>query len=589
MNTPWARALVEELHHAGVREACIAPGSRSTPLVLALHRHGGFRIRVFLDERSAAFFALGVGKASGIPAAVVTTSGTAVANLVPAAVEAHQSEAPLILLTADRPHHLRDADANQAIRQPGMFGGFVREEWDLPQPRLDDASLRHLRAVAVRAVAAAVGDPPGPVHLNVPLRKPLEPQDTADGKPDGPADESALGLHGRRDRPLVQVTPHRGMPDPAALDRVEALLDEASRPILVAGPLPRPRETGAAIIRFAAAHGVPLLADPLSGARTQADHGAVRVSAYDLFLRSGAVREALEPDLVLRVGAAPTSAALNGWLESLTHVPQVVVDAGARWKDHLNAATHYLRSDPTATLLALATSADRPAPARWRDLWAAVDGAALQAALDAPGPLHEGHVAAMVMKAVPGDGVLFVSSSMPVRDVDGFGGERADDLPVFGNRGASGIDGIVSTAAGVASGTGRRVVALLGDLAFLHDSNGLLALREKDIRVTLVVVNNDGGGIFHMLPVREFEPPFTQLFATPHGLDLAHLARLHGLPHRRVEDLEALAGVLGEELGSPDSRVLEIVTDRDSNRVGHEAAMAAALAAARDALNNFTE
>lgn len=588
-NTPWARALLEELHRAGVRELCIAPGSRSTPLVLAAHAHGGFRTRVFLDERCAAFFALGVGKSTGVPAAVVTTSGTAVANLLPAAVEAHQAEVPLLLVTADRPHHLRDADANQAIRQPGIFGSCVREAWDLPQPILDAASLRHLRAVAVRAVAAAVGDPAGPVHVNVPFRKPLEPGAGGQEESDAMAREAPVAALGRGDAPLVRITALRGMPDPEAMARVGELLDGSVRPLLVAGPTPRPGEVGAAAIRFAAARGVPLLADPLSGARTQAGHGAVRVGAYDLFLRSGSVREALEPDLIVRVGAAPTSATLNSWLEALGAVPQVVVDAGARWKDHVNAASHYLRADPATVLSELARSADRPAPASWRSLWEAVDGAAAEAALHAPGPRHEGHVAATVAAATPSECALFVSSSMPVRDVDGFGGVRDDGLPVHGNRGASGIDGIVSTAAGVSAGSGRRVVALLGDLAFLHDANGLLALREEGVQVTLVVVNNDGGGIFHMLPVREHEPPFTRFFATPHGLDLSHLARLHGLPHTRVEDLGALDGVLGSELEAPGSRVVEIVTDRESNRVGHEAAVAAAFAAARDALNNFTE
>ena len=189
----------------------------------------------------------------------------------------------------------------------------------------------------------------------------------------------------------------------------------------------------------------------------------------------------------------------------------------------------------------------------------------------------------------PAECALFVSSSMPIRDVDGFGGVRDDGLEVYGNRGASGIDGIVSTAAGVSAGTVRRTVALMGDLAFLHDANGLLALREPGVQVTLVVVNNDGGGIFHMLPVRAYDPPFEELFGTPHGLDLAHLARLHGIPHERIEDLEGLDGVLQESLAAPGSRLVEVVTHREANRIGHEAAMSAAIAAAKDALDNFTE
>ncbi len=588
-NSLWAGALVEELVRCGLREVCVAPGSRSTPLVLAAAESKELRVRVFLDERSAAFFALGVGKSSDVPAAVITTSGTAVANLLPAVVEAHQSEAPLLLLTADRPHHLRDADANQAIRQPGIFGDFVREAWDLPQPLADAAALRHLRAVAVRAMAAALGDPAGPVHLNLPFRKPLEPTPVEGDVPSDLAERHPVAVQGRGGEPLVRVGRRRARASDEDRERLDHLLASSERPLLVAGPVPRPQDVGPALIRFAAARGVPLLADPLSGARTQPDRGATRVAAYDLFLRDASVRERLRPDLVVRVGAAPTSAALNQWLESLLDVPQVVVDAGARWKDHLNAASHYLQVDPEEILLEMGMGHERAAAAGWRKRWRSVDQAARAGAQGAPGPRHEGLVAAAVVAHTPAECALFVSSSMPIRDVDGFGGVRDDGLEVYGNRGASGIDGIVSTAAGVSAGTVRRTVALMGDLAFLHDANGLLALREPGVQVTLVVVNNDGGGIFHMLPVRAYDPPFEELFGTPHGLDLAHLARLHGIPHERIEDLEGLDGVLQESLAAPGSRLVEVVTRREANRIGHEAAMSAAIAAAKDALDNFTE
>ncbi|UCC25070.1 MAG: 2-succinyl-5-enolpyruvyl-6-hydroxy-3-cyclohexene-1-carboxylic-acid synthase, partial [Gemmatimonadales bacterium] len=536
-NATWARALVEELVRCGVREVCLAPGSRSTPLVLAVAQAPELTVRVFLDERSAAFFALGIGKSTGAPAAVVTTSGTAVANLLPAVVEAHQAEAPLLLLTADRPHHLRDADANQAIRQPGIFGDYPRAAWDLPQPAVDDQALRHLRAVAARAVAASRGDPAGPVHLNLPFRKPLEPTPVEGDVPEDFERHHPVAMRGREGVPMVQVGWRRARASEEDGEVLELGLAASERPLLVVGPVPRPQAIGKAAIRFAAARGIPLLVDPLSGSRTLPDRGASRISAYDLFLRSDRVAGALRPDLVIRVGAAPTSAALNRWLESLLDVPQIVVDAGARWKDHLHAASHYLQVDPEEFLRERSLGHERTVPARWRALWEAVDGAARDGAIHAPGPRHEGHVAAAVFRGTPEECALFVSSSMPIRDVDGFGGVREDGLPVFGNRGASGIDGIVSTAAGVAAGTGRRTVALLGDLAFLHDANGLLALREPGVQLTLVVVNNDGGGIFHMLPVRSYDPPFERLFATPHGLDLGHLARLHEIPHHRVEDL----------------------------------------------------
>ncbi|MDT8340919.1 MAG: 2-succinyl-5-enolpyruvyl-6-hydroxy-3-cyclohexene-1-carboxylic-acid synthase [Longimicrobiales bacterium] len=600
-NALWARALVQELERAGVREVCLAPGSRSTPLALELATRPGLTVRVFLDERAAAYFALGVGKATGVPAAVLTTSGTAVANLLPAVVEAHQAEVPLLLLTADRPRRLRDADANQTIRQAGIFAAFVREAWDLPEPRAEEEALRHLRTVAVRAVASAVGDPPGPVHLNVPFAKPLEPAiggDAGVASPDELGPETFRGVAslaavGRGSAPLTRVSPRRFRAGAEDVEALAARLAAAERPLLVAGVTPRPSEVGAAVLRCAAACGVPVLADPLSGARTCPPRGATRAAAYDLYLRSPEVRAGLVPDLVVRVGAAPTSAALAGWLEALASVPQVVVDAGARWKDHQNAASDYLRADPAEVLGALTDRGGVGAAAGgatgWRARWAAVDRAALDAALRVADPPHEGLLAARVMAGTPAECALFVSSSMPIRDVDAFGGVRDDGLPVFGNRGASGIDGIVSTAAGVAAGARRRVVALLGDLAFLHDANGLLALREEGVDVTLVVVNNDGGGIFHMLPVRAFEPPFTRLFATPHGLDLSHLARMHGIPHLVMEDPREGSGVLEEALAAPGSRLVEVRTEREANRIGHEAAVAAAVAAARAALNDLME
>jgi 2-succinyl-5-enolpyruvyl-6-hydroxy-3-cyclohexene-1-carboxylate synthase len=546
-------------------------------------------VRVFLDERSAAFFALGVGKGSGVPAAVVTTSGTAVANLLPAVAEACQSETPLLLLTADRPHHLRDSDANQAIPQPGIFGAFTRAAWDLPQPGVDAPALLHLRAVADRAVAAALGTPAGPVHLNLPFRKPLEPSDEAGDVPPGFGESEVLALRGRDPDPLVRISRRRAAASESELERLAELIDAAERPVLVAGIASEAHRLGPAVTRFAAACGMPLLADPLSGARMGPSHGSARIAGYDLFLRDAEVRERLRPDLVLRLGAAPTSASLLRWLSEAHEALQIVVDGGGRWKDHQNTASLYVAADGPDTLEALASRVGLPAPLSWRRRWEVADRAAARGARKAPGPRHEGHVAATVVAGVESSDVLFVSSSMPIRDVDAYGTPREEGPAIFGNRGASGIDGIVSTAAGVAAGTGNRTVLLTGDLALLHDSNGLLAVREEGVELVVVVVNNDGGGIFHMLPVREYDPPFTELFATPHGLELAHLARLYGLPHTRVESPKGVEEALRVGLEAGGSRMIEVVTDREVNRIGHQAAVLAATEAARDALKAWDE
>lgn len=523
--TRWARTFADELARAGVREVVLAPGSRSTPLVMAFAGDDRFRLRVHLDERSAGFFALGVGKAAGIPAALVTTSGTAAANLLPAVVEASMSGVPLLALTADRPHRLRDADANQAIDQLHLFGRYTRAFFEAAPPTLDEQALRHLRALAGRAVSAAAGPPAGPVHVNFPFDKPLEPVETGEAfERDHPL--VASGRAGRA--PFVRVLRGRLRAAPREIAEVTDLLD-AARGVIVAGPSSEPGRDGPAAVGLAARSGFPLLADPLSGARYGPSSGAQRVAAYDLFLDAPDVAGRLAPSVIVRVGASPTSAPLQRWLSAHDGVPHVVVDAGPRWKDHGATATHYVHADPAETLGVLAERVRRPAPESWREAWRAAERAALDALAEGDGEPHEGEVAGAIVRAAPPGATLLVSSSMPVRDVDAFGHPREEPLDVLGNRGASGIDGVLSTAFGIASQREAPTLCLVGDLAFFHDQNGLLWSREPDAAVVFVLVDNDGGGIFHRLPIAAHEPHFTRLFATPHGLDLGQAAALHGI------------------------------------------------------------
>jgi 2-succinyl-5-enolpyruvyl-6-hydroxy-3-cyclohexene-1-carboxylate synthase len=609
-NELWATALLDELSRAGVREIVVAPGSRSAPLVLAAAGDDRFRVTLQVDERSAGFLALGVGKASGVPAAVITTSGTAAANLLPAVVESAQSESPLLLLTADRPPRLRGADANQAIDQIHLFGRYVRLFQELSPAELSTATLRHLRSVAARAVAVATGDPAGPVHLNLPFEKPLEPTLVPGDVPEALLNPGLLGPRGRPGAvPFTRIPRRRARPDPEGLDVLADRLRRASRPLLVAGPVPRPWET-AVPIRELAARGFPLLADPLSGARfgltdparfgAAAPEAAALPGGYDLALRWPEVRRELRPDLIVRFGATPTSSGVEALLAEGSEVPQLVVDGGDRWKDHLAAASHVLPWDPALTASELAARlagegrdgahAARSAwLTRWREL-----GAAVEAVVEGPdgcgGTFFEGTILREVAARTPEDALLFVSSSMPVRDVDAYGVPRHGGPLVLGNRGASGIDGIVSTAIGASLATGRTVVAVLGDLALLHDLNGLLAAREEGVRVIFVVVQNDGGGIFHLLPIRRFDPPFTRLFATPHGREVDRIAALHDLPHLAVEGRsepnqgpgedrgmrggrpEGAAGLreaLDRALTMEGSVLLEVRTDRDENERRH--------------------
>jgi 2-succinyl-5-enolpyruvyl-6-hydroxy-3-cyclohexene-1-carboxylate synthase len=589
-NTLWARCLLDELARAGVEEVVVAPGSRSTPLVLAAARDDRLRVRVHLDERSAAFFALGVGKATGRPAAVITTSGTAVANVMPAVVEASQSGVPLVVLTADRPHRLRDADANQAIDQVGIFGSFVRRAWDLGLPSLSGPATRHVRVVAARAYAASVAPDPGPVHVNVPFGKPLEPAEV----PDAFAAEHPLACFGRADgAPFVDVDRARPRASDDRLDELARLLagkgdGKPARGVVVAGPSEEAARVGPAARRLAAALGWPLLADPLSGARYGPDDGAHVLGTYDLFLASARVRDVLEPDVILRVGASPTSAALQEWMLHHQGATHVVVDAAARWKDHGATATHYEVADPTDVLERLATHPAAPGvdPA-WSGAWREADEAARSAVGEIaararpapggspggggedppPGP-HEGLVVADLLDTLPEGSNLFVSSSMPIRDVDAYGVPSPRTVHVFANRGASGIDGVVSSAFGVASQRDAPTVCVIGDVAFFHDRNGLLWSREPDAPVVFVLIDNDGGGIFHMLPISEHEPSFTTCFATPHGVDPRPVAASHGIREVDVEP-DDLAAALSDAIEVGTTSVLVVRTDRAANHRWH--------------------
>ncbi len=569
----WAGVLLDELARAGVCEVVLAPGYRSAPLAMAAAADARLRIFTLLDERSAAFFALGLGKRTGRPAAVITTSGTAVANLFPAVVEASYSGAPLLLLTADRPHRLRGADANQAIDQAGIFGRHVRDFVEAAPPEVDAEALVHLRAVAARAVASSLGRPAGPVHVNLPFAMPLAPTPLPGDIPDGFAAAHPLALRGRAQAAsLTRIAVRRSAPPAGPLTELAARVREVDRGLIVAGPSPEPERDGRAAKALAATTGYPLLPDALSGARFGDAEGALRIGGYDLFLGDALTREPLRPELVLRLGASPTSANLLSLLAEAGG-EQWVIDAGDRWKDHLNVASDYLRADVAAFAEALCAElrAGRDSEDAWSGLWRRAEQAAARAfAESSRGELFEGAVCAEVVRAAPPGSTIFVSSSMPVRDLDAFAFPSRKPLLVHGNRGASGIDGILSSAAGVAAGGGGPVLAIVGDVAFFHDMNGLLSARDH-AEVIFVLVNNDGGGIFHFLPIRDFEPAFTRHFATPHGLDFAHAAALYGLPHERVRTRAQLGSSLERAIARGGSGIVEVVTDRERNRLRRQA------------------
>jgi 2-succinyl-5-enolpyruvyl-6-hydroxy-3-cyclohexene-1-carboxylate synthase len=501
-------------------------------------------VHVHHDERSAAFMALGSGLATGRPAIVLTTSGTATVNLHPAVVEADLSGVPMIVCTADRPPWLQNRGAPQTIDQKNLYGTAVRAFHDPGVPDAADATRWRLLARQVLSEAVGASDRPGPVQLNLAFDEPLTaaagelPPLLDDVDPDEPAD-----------RP----------PQPERL---------VGRGVIVAG---RSHLDRADIVRLATEAGWPILADPRSGL----DRSARRVVCHaDSALRHPATAERLRPDVVLRVGEAPASRVVNEWLrDSGAH--EVVV-ADRHLDPWVSADDVVVTSRPDALA---AWSFPAASEASWVDGWVECDGRARDAigSVIAVEALTEPGVAHAVLHEAPAGSAIVLSSSMPVRDAEWFGGQTKSGVDVYSNRGANGIDGVTSTAAGIAL-AGRRVVAVIGDVAFLHDTNGLLGLAARDVDLTLVVIDNDGGGIFSFLPqARDLsEERFEQLFGTPHGVDLQALARAHGLPCHSVASRAGLTGALG----SDGTQIVLVHTDRQANVELHEAintAVAAAL------------
>ena len=539
------RAFADELVRSGVRHACTSPGSRSTPLVLALVRDGRLTVHSHVDERAAAFFALGIAKATGSPAVITCTSGTAAANFLPAVIEAHEAGVPLLVLTADRPPELREVGAGQAIDQLKLYGSAVR--WFFEVGTHDASAEPWLRSLACRAVHATLGAAgrPGPVHLNFPLREPLV----------APVDLPP-GLGGRAGG--APWLARRSAPARAA-DLSEWV---AAHPhgVVVAGRAEREQPALAeALARFSGAAGWPLLADPLSWAR----RGNAAIAHYDALLRC----TSFGATAVLRVGDLPTSKPLRAWLAGLD-AEQIAFEPYGVWHDPDATLAAVLDADAVATLAGDVTAGDPD----WLQMWTAADTAAAAAIDEALGDaLREPRVARELHALLPAGATLFVSSSMPVRDVETFAAVRADPPRVLAHRGANGIDGTVSAAFGAAAAGDGPVALLIGDVALAHDLGGLLAAKRLGLALTIVLVDNDGGGIFEFLPVAGATDAFEQHVATPTGLDAERVAELFGLEYTAPADPAAFAAAVTAALGSEHTTLIHVRTDRRANVTEHRA------------------
>jgi 2-succinyl-5-enolpyruvyl-6-hydroxy-3-cyclohexene-1-carboxylate synthase len=559
-NLAFARALVDELHAAGVATAFVCPGSRSTPLALAVAQQPGLPHSVHLDERSAAFHALGFAKATGRPVAVVCTSGTAGANFLPAVAEACHARVPLLVLTADRPPELRAWGAAQTMEQRSLYAGFTRWSEEAPCPS-EGLAPGYPRALARRAVVEATGPAPGPVHLNLPFREPLVPESI-----DAPAAPA------RPSRDFVTAAVQAPGEFPGALLRE---LHGAARGVLLFGPDAWDASLAVAAQALADALGWPVLADPASGLRAGRDVPGSLICGADALLRDAGTAAALRPDLVVRFGGLPTSKAIATWLEQHAAADLWLVDPAAGYRDPQHRAGRMLRLGARQFCELACTGAARPSAGAqdWLKRWQHADEvtrAAIAGALASEPRFLTPHVAQALWAALPAESVLYAANSMAIREIDAFAGPRPDPLRVLANRGVNGIDGQVSAALGAAAGLRRPTVLWCGDLTLLHDLSGLLAGRLHGADLTIVVANDDGGGIFEYLPVARAvpRPVFEPMFAVPHGIDLSELARGIGWQAVRVETSAAFGPALAGALRG-GRHVIEVRVDRAANTGFH--------------------
>jgi len=562
-NTALASAFAEELARGGLRRAVVSPGSRSTPLAVALWRQAGIEVTVILDERSAGFFALGAAQATGEPVALLCTSGTAAANYHPAICEADESGLPLLVLTADRPPELRGIGGGQTIDQIGLFGSAVRWFCEVGTHEADDDGLLHYRATACRALAAAKGEPrPGPVHLNLAFREPLSPTPVEGAV----TATDPLALEGRDERPLTAVTPIDLEPSTFLLDEVAGHIGNAISGVIVAGRQldPELREPLAHLARVA---GMPILAEPTSQLRCGPHDRSNVVAAYDLLLRDEHFARSNAPDLVLRFGAMPTSKPLRAWLAA-SGADQIVVDPYGGWDEPTRRAAVLLRTDPTELASSWAARLEkgdrRGPPERWIEAERAARET-IEAEL-AGGEISEPALHLALGRAHRDGDLVYTASSMPIRDQEAFLAPSETDALFLCNRGANGIDGLISSGIGAAHASGRPTTIVTGDLGLLHDVGGLAALRDVSTPVRIVVIDNDGGGIFHFLPQQQAlaEEEFEALLGTPRGVSVERAAALFDLPHRRLESLADLPKAL-----AADASLIEVKTDRQSNVETH--------------------
>ncbi len=600
-NAAFALAFTQELARAGVRHVCACPGSRSTPLLVASANTPGLKLWMHLDERAAAFFALGIAKALREPVTLLCTSGTAAANFLPAIVEAYHARVSLIALTADRPAELRDCGAGQTIDQIHLFGSHVRWFAEAPLPEASNTILRSVRKLACRTVFEATSHPRGPVHLNFPFREPLEPK-FIDG--DLAQDLDALACDGRAPEPFCTATPAQTHASEAQIQKLTDWIAREPQGVIACGPLDLSPTLSSVIAKLGQLAGWPIFADPTSQLRCGAHvKDAPVLASTDTLLRDAKFADDHAPRAVLRLGDFPTSKAFRLWLEAHPSAHCTLIDPDANWHDPSHLAHTLLAVDPEPLLNeVVARLAARSATARqseWLEAFLAADACARDAIANEIAkderllePRFVQELATLFAELLPDGAALFVSSSMPVRDLDAFLPASTNALRVLCNRGANGIDGILSTALGASSVLDTPTILVTGDLAFLHDLGGLLAASRYPLDLLIFVMHNNGGAIFSYLPVsqcaaqhnaqhgekrvtpkRDASLDFEALFTTPHDLDLRPFVEGFGGKYAKAESWPQFRRISKEALRTRGLRVIELPVDLEASVAAHRTIM----------------
>jgi 2-succinyl-5-enolpyruvyl-6-hydroxy-3-cyclohexene-1-carboxylate synthase len=557
--TAYTAAFVAELVYTGVTEVVVSPGSRSTPMAMVMAEHPDLNLHIHVDERSAAFFALGIAKALQKPVAILCTSGTAAANYYPAIVEANLSRVPLIVLTADRPHELRDVGAPQAIDQNHLYGNHVKWFVEMALPEKSDEMIRYVRTVCARAAAVAAQAPAGPVHLNFPFREPLIPK----------LDENLFTIS-ERPSGYVKVLNGELLIGQDDFKEIARDLKQYKKGIIICGQM-EDKSFAAAITRLAGALNFPILADPLSQLRS-GEHGDESIiEAYDTFLRNDDAKNFLKPDVVLRFGAMPVSKALTIFLKENHRAVQYVVDGGGSWRDPAALSTNMIYCNETRFCEELIHYVESTMDTAYLENWKRINILTkenLAVSIRDTKELNESQLFYQLADMLPEGATLFVGNSMPIRDLDSFFYMNNKSIRVMANRGANGIDGTISSAMGAAIFSGPLYL-VVGDLTLFHDLNGLLAAKMYDIDIRIIVVNNNGGGIFSFLPQSEHPEKFELLFGTPLSLDYEHVVKMYNGKFTRISDWDHLSTIMEDSKENSGLHVWEITTNRDRNIKEH--------------------